>query len=188
MRRLCLGRVLMPYADRERRREYDREYHRERMRSDPAYRERHRERKREYQRERRRDPAYLEREREREREHKRERRSDPAYRERERERDRERKRENGRADLRRRRARKANAPTDNHTPAELVESWDERGLYVCTYCGGPHQHIDHVVPLSRGGGETVGNLVPACSPCNLSKGARLPCEWRPELTRTPREH
>ncbi len=29
---------------------------------------------------------------------------------------------------------------------------------------------DHVVPLSKGGEHSEDNLVPACAPCNLSKG------------------
>lgn len=33
--------------------------------------------------------------------------------------------------------------------------------------------IDHVVPLSRGGSNALDNLVPCCTSCNSSKGARL---------------
>lgn len=29
--------------------------------------------------------------------------------------------------------------------------------------------MDHVVPLSRGGRSTKGNIVPACKPCNNEK-------------------
>ena len=39
-------------------------------------------------------------------------------------------------------------------------------------------HIDHVIPLSRGGRHSEGNLQLLCKPCNLSKGAKLPIEWR----------
>ena len=45
----------------------------------------------------------------------------------------------------------------------------------CTYCGdesGPF-HLDHVVPLSRGGGNIYGNLVVACAKCNVAKGDKL---------------
>lgn len=48
----------------------------------------------------------------------------------------------------------------------------------CAYCGSPAEHIDHVVPLSRGGGHSIGNLVGACAPCNLSKGAKFITEWK----------
>lgn len=48
----------------------------------------------------------------------------------------------------------------------------------CTYCGGPGGTVDHVIPLSRGGAHAEGNLVPACKPCNSSKGDKLLIEWR----------
>lgn len=49
----------------------------------------------------------------------------------------------------------------------------------CAYCGvGGPLHMDHVVPLSRGGSHTIGNVVPACPPCNLSKGGKFITEWR----------
>lgn len=50
---------------------------------------------------------------------------------------------------------------------------------LCRYCGGPAVplHIDHVVPVSRGGATTLRNLVVACRKCNLAKGAKLVTEW-----------
>jgi len=58
---------------------------------------------------------------------------------------------------------------------------DMRGLYssACTYCGSAEKiSIDHVIPLSRGGAHGIGNLVPACLKCNLSKNAKTIMEWR----------
>jgi 5-methylcytosine-specific restriction endonuclease McrA len=50
---------------------------------------------------------------------------------------------------------------------------------MCAYCGiRPYEHFDHVVPLARGGRHSVGNLLPACAPCNLAKGSRLLADWR----------
>ena len=47
---------------------------------------------------------------------------------------------------------------------------------VCQLCGGDvlpgDVHIDHVVPWSRGGQHTLGNLQVAHSRCNIRKGAR----------------
>jgi len=37
--------------------------------------------------------------------------------------------------------------------------------------------MDHLVPLSRGGRSTKGNLVPACKDCNTSKKHQLAFEW-----------
>jgi len=49
----------------------------------------------------------------------------------------------------------------------------------CFYCGSIKKiEMDHVVPLSRGGSHGIGNLVPACSKCNLSKGSKYLSEWR----------
>ena len=50
----------------------------------------------------------------------------------------------------------------------------------CYYCGhnlGKPYHVDHVIPLSRGGSNAPENLVLACPHCNLTKKDRLPHEW-----------
>jgi len=38
-------------------------------------------------------------------------------------------------------------------------------------------HIEHVIPLSRGGTNDMSNIVLACPSCNLSKSNKLPHEW-----------
>jgi len=48
----------------------------------------------------------------------------------------------------------------------------------CIYCGAKAEHLEHVIPLSRGGLHSIGNLAPACAKCNLSKGAKLIVEWK----------
>jgi 5-methylcytosine-specific restriction endonuclease McrA len=48
----------------------------------------------------------------------------------------------------------------------------------CAYCGaGGDLHIEHVVPISRGGGHAIGNIVPACESCNYSKRDHDPEAW-----------
>ena len=37
--------------------------------------------------------------------------------------------------------------------------------------------LDHVTPLSKGGAHVIENLVPACRPCNSSKGDKLLADW-----------
>ena len=37
--------------------------------------------------------------------------------------------------------------------------------------------VDHTIPLSRGGGNALGNLVPCCRRCNEAKGAMDGGEW-----------
>lgn len=39
----------------------------------------------------------------------------------------------------------------------------------CSYCGGPAGHIDHIVPVSDGGGNGWENLAAACISCNSRK-------------------
>lgn len=44
----------------------------------------------------------------------------------------------------------------------------------CQYCGSTRKlTIDHIVPKSRGGGDTWDNMVIACSKCNTLKGDKL---------------
>ena len=53
-----------------------------------------------------------------------------------------------------------------HQWAALQDAWGG-----CAYCGaadGPLQK-DTMLPISRGGRYTVGNVVPACRSCNASK-------------------
>lgn len=49
---------------------------------------------------------------------------------------------------------------------------------LCVYCGNPGTTMDHVIPISRGGAHSIGNLVPACASCNSSKRHRTVMEWR----------
>ncbi|MGA5131020.1 HNH endonuclease [Streptomyces blastmyceticus] len=51
---------------------------------------------------------------------------------------------------------------------------------MCAYCGEKSQslHQEHIIPISRGGDDSIGNLVPACPDCNLAKGDRTLMEWR----------
>lgn len=52
-----------------------------------------------------------------------------------------------------------------------------RWRYACAYCNGIATHLDHVIPLSKGGADAEQNMVPACARCNLSKGAKTLAEW-----------
>lgn len=56
----------------------------------------------------------------------------------------------------------------------------ERDNFQCFYCGrSPAQdrvklQIDHVIPTSKGGKSVAGNVVAACSECNVAKSNSLP--------------
>ena len=57
-----------------------------------------------------------------------------------------------------------------------------RDRFTCQYCAQdfPTHELtfDHIIPRSRGGCTTWGNVVTACSCCNLVKGNRTPAEAR----------
>lgn len=58
-----------------------------------------------------------------------------------------------------------------HVRAEVIARLGR----CCTYCGaGPlyrrSLHMDHILPRSVGGADTVDNLVPCCKACNFRKG------------------
>ncbi len=70
-----------------------------------------------------------------------------------------------------------------------------RDDYCCQYCGRHRSELrgrqfltrDHVLPISRGGGNVWDNVVTSCSPCNNRKGDRLPWEAGMPLLSRPRE-
>jgi len=75
------------------------------------------------------------------------------------------------------RARQVGATINDLSSVEwqwLLDRYD----YHCAYCGSRGEGLtpDHVMPLSRGGDNTLSNIVPACGRCNLKKGARTPDE------------
>ncbi|MCI5160197.1 MAG: HNH endonuclease [Candidatus Electrothrix sp. AUS1_2] len=51
---------------------------------------------------------------------------------------------------------------------------------ICSYCQRKFPvnelTMDHIIPLSRGGRSTKGNLVPCCKECNTAKKTDLPPE------------
>ena len=57
----------------------------------------------------------------------------------------------------------------------LCNRYDQR----CAYCGQRKTlERDHVLPVSRGGRHSIGNIVPACRSCNLEKRRKFLSEWR----------
>lgn len=54
--------------------------------------------------------------------------------------------------------------------------------HVCEYCGqtgeiGKILEWEHLIPRSKGGPDSMDNLVLACRPCNLRKGAKDPANF-----------
>ncbi|ATS93083.1 HNH endonuclease [Gordonia phage Patio] len=66
-----------------------------------------------------------------------------------------------------------------------VTTWDwkralRRSRGRCFYCGERSSKltVEHIIPLSRGGRHSIGNIVPACPTCNYQKQNRTVMEWR----------
>ena len=70
----------------------------------------------------------------------------------------------------------------NHTIEDILLQY-KRQHGCCYWCNEKvgkekHEyHVDHIIPLSRGGSNAPDNLVIACPTCNMSKHDRLPHEW-----------
>ena len=65
-----------------------------------------------------------------------------------------------------------------------------RDKYFCQYCSKKLSEklatIDHILPRSRGGGDTWENTVCACIACNSRKGNRTPEESQMTLAHRPK--
>ena len=77
------------------------------------------------------------------------------------------------------RARRLGA-TGNHTTGEflqVVNRFDNK----CLRCGETFDQLteDHVVPLSRGGSDSISNIQPLCHPCNSAKRDKT-IDYRPK--------
>lgn len=55
----------------------------------------------------------------------------------------------------------------------LIRAWKKQRVFTCYYCQlffpTRQLHIDHIIPISKGGSHTVGNLCRSCDSCNLKK-------------------
>jgi len=70
------------------------------------------------------------------------------------------------------RAKAAGVPA-TLTLGEWVETL-KRFNFRCAYCEGQYEVLEHINPISRGGGTTAENCVPACRTCNSTKGTKQP--------------
>lgn len=91
-----------------------------------------------------------------------------------------------RAKVRRRDSRKRQLPT-----TFTATDWERCLTYwhgVCAYCGNPPRlwdkstvlTQDHFIPVTKNGGYTPDNILPACKACNSSKCDNDPIEWIPK--------
>lgn len=82
----------------------------------------------------------------------------------------------GRNSIRRARLRGASG---QYSAADVIQKlFDQDGK--CFWCGvdlDGNFHVDHVIPLSRGGSNGPENIAMTCPSCNLSKGSKTPDEF-----------
>ena len=77
----------------------------------------------------------------------------------------------------RRRARKAANGINLVTAAETAAIIAQPCMAM--NCGAPPPStVEHLIPISRGGAHTIGNLAPLCGSCNSSKHDMLWIEWK----------
>jgi hypothetical protein len=61
---------------------------------------------------------------------------------------------------------------------EIAKYFFNDGPIECVYCGDSNvRRWDHLVPVTEGGEAVLGNMVPACSRCDDSKGASFFKDW-----------
>ena len=69
-------------------------------------------------------------------------------------------------------SRRTNSAASEVTPQKWQNRLAEFG-HRCAYClSSVVLEMEHIDPVSRGGAHLMSNLVPACGPCNRSKGNR----------------
>lgn len=91
------------------------------------------------------------------------------------------------------RARKIGNRVDDFNWEDLVHHWLANGFRPdqCHLCGEIGEyggiaglHIDHVIPIARGGAHAMDNLRPACADCNHMKNRSTLDEYRDRVVRT----
>lgn len=83
-----------------------------------------------------------------------------------------------------RRAREQGAAVGDRRAYRAYVAWAKTSPSIrCYWCkvgtkpGRKTRHIDHIIPLAKGGADSVANLCVACPTCNLTKSAKMPVEF-----------
>lgn len=80
-------------------------------------------------------------------------------------------------------AKRRNAPGSHTRDDILIQYKSQKGK--CWWCGKKVKlekcHVDHRIPINRGGSNNPNNIVISCPHCNMSRGDKLPHEWGDRL-------
>ena len=70
-----------------------------------------------------------------------------------------------------------------HTAKDVQAQYDHQQgrCYYCDVLVYDDYHVDHVIPISKGGSNGPENLVISCPPCNRSKHNKHPMDWCGQL-------
>jgi hypothetical protein len=79
--------------------------------------------------------------------------------------------------FRERQSRRRSAAAGKATERQILDRVKFFGG-VCAYCQGPYEHLDHSIPLSKGGTHWPANLRPSCATCNMRKHTKI---WQPSM-------
>lgn len=82
-------------------------------------------------------------------------------------------RERSRLDRAKRRARVAGARVEKHIRVKWLHNWESKLCGICDLLIEDDYHIDHIIPLTKGGAHTTTNLQLAHPFCNRSKSNKL---------------
>lgn len=76
-------------------------------------------------------------------------------------------------------ARRVSSAFPKHSWKELLELFNG----WCPYCGesGKKLTVDHVIPYSKGGTNSIDNLIPCCGSCNSKKHTKDLTDWANNL-------
>jgi 5-methylcytosine-specific restriction endonuclease McrA len=58
-------------------------------------------------------------------------------------------------------------------PKRVIKKRDRHRCIYCKRGCKANGTLDHVIPRSKGGGETASNIVTACEQCNQEKGSKM---------------
>jgi 5-methylcytosine-specific restriction endonuclease McrA len=84
-----------------------------------------------------------------------------------------------------RRARQKLSRKDNAAVYSWIRSWKKKATVRCYWCSvrfKPSQcHVDHIVPISSGGKNTIGNVCISCAKCNIRKRTKELKVWNQQI-------